>query len=300
MPTSTIRSAAMTRLKEGDIDQISGRLDDYDVRLERMTGASLRQIACKAAGVDEALIKDVLARVRIAAVPVTSGLGVIDGFSETVAAIISHLEFETFVTESWDVAGIAEGLERGADILMLADDERFVAITPGQEQVVDNSRATAQGFAAALELMKGGLAGESVLVLGCGPVGVAATEALMDRGAEVALCDIDQERALAALRGLGQDASDRVRLEDDLHTALERYQLIFDATNAGNFIEAAHLTPSTMVAAPGMPCGLTPDAMAKNRDRILHDALEIGTATMALAAAAKLAVSAEAKEADEE
>jgi pyrrolysine biosynthesis protein PylD len=282
----------MTRLKEGEIDPITRQLDGYDARLKRMTGASLRQIACRAAGVDEALIIDVLDRVRIAAVPVTGGLGVIGGFSGTVAAIVSHLEFETFVTESCDVAGIAEGLERGADILMLADDDRFVAISPGEKHVVDNSRATAQGFVAALELMKGGLAGESVLVLGCGPVGVAATKALIDRGAEVAVCDIQEELALAALRGIGQDATDRIRMEDTPHTALERYDLIFAATNVGNFIEAAHLTPHTLVAAPGMPCALTPEAMAENRDRVLHDALEIGTATMAVQAAAKLGNSA--------
>jgi pyrrolysine biosynthesis protein PylD len=289
----------MTRLKEEDINPITRQLDGYDARLKRMTGASLRQIACRAAGVDEAQIIDVLARVRIAAVPVRSGLGVIDGFSDTIAAIVSHLGFETFVTESCDVAGIAEGLERGADILMLADDERFVAISPGQQHVVDNSRATAQGFVAALELMNGGLSGESVLVLGCGPVGVAAIKALIDRGADVALCDIQQERALAALREIAQDVSDRIRMEDTANTALERYRLIFDATNAGNFIEPAHLTPYTMVAAPGMPSALTPEAMAENRDRVLHDALEIGTATMAVQAAAKLAICAEAEEADE-
>ncbi|MCJ7627727.1 MAG: 3-methylornithyl-N6-L-lysine dehydrogenase PylD, partial [Longimicrobiales bacterium] len=288
----------MTRLKEDDIGPIARQLNDYDARLKRMTDASLRQIACRAAGVDEALRLDVLDRVRFAAVPVTSGLGVIGGFSGTVAAIVSHLGFEAFVTESCDVAGIAEGVERGADVLMLADDDRFVAITPRRKHVVDNSRATAEGFVAALELMKGGLAGESVLVLGCGPLGVAATKALIDRGASVSLCDIEQERALAVLREIGQDVSDKIRMEDNPHTALNRYELIFDATNVGNFIEAAHLTPATMVAAPGMPCALTPEAMAENRDRILHDALEIGTATMAVQAAVTLAIGAEAKKAD--
>jgi pyrrolysine biosynthesis protein PylD len=294
----------MTRLIKDDIDRITRQLDDYDARLKRMTGASLRQIACSAAGVDEALILDLLDRVRIAAVPVRSGLGVIDGFSNTVAAIVSHLGFASLVTESSDVAGIAEGLQRGADILMLSDDERFVALTPGGRHVVDNSQATAQGFVAALDLMRGGLAGESVLVLGCGPVGRAATKALIDRGADVAICDAKQERALAALREIGQDASSRIRLEDTPPTALERYELIFDATDVGDFIEPAHLTPRTMVAAPGMPCALTPEAMAENRDRVLHDALEIGTATMAVQAAvqaaANLARNAEAKKATEE
>jgi pyrrolysine biosynthesis protein PylD len=118
----------MTRLKEDDIAPITRQLDGYDARLKRMTGASLRQIACRAAGVEEAVIIDALDRISIAAVPVTSGFGVIGGFSDAVAAIVAPLGFATFVTESSDVAGIVEGIERGADILMLADDERFVAI----------------------------------------------------------------------------------------------------------------------------------------------------------------------------
>ena len=279
----------MTRLREDDIDPIPGQLDAYDARLKRMTGASLRQIACRGAGVEEALILDVVDRVRIAAVPVTSGLGVIRGFSGTVAAILSHLGFDAFVTEGRDVAGIAEGIERGADLLMLADDHRFVAINPARGQVVDNSRATAKGFVAGLELMKGGLEGQWVLVLGCGPVGVAATKALIHRGASVSLCDIDQARSLAVLREVRQDAPDRVRLEEVPQTALKRHDLVFEATNVGNFIEPSHLSSLALVAAAGMPCALTPEAMAESRDRILHDALEIGTATMGIQAAATLA-----------
>jgi len=48
----------MTRLKEEDLESIAGNLHEYDAHLERMVGASLGQIACKAAGVDEALNED--------------------------------------------------------------------------------------------------------------------------------------------------------------------------------------------------------------------------------------------------
>ena len=290
----------MTRLEDRDIDHIARHLDEYDAHLKRMTGASLRQIACMAAGVDEALLVDLVDRVRIAAVPVSSGLGVIGGFCGAVAAIVSRLGFETFVTESCDIAGIAEGFEKGADILMLADDDRFVALTAGRKHVVDNTLATARGFVAGLELMSGGVAGASVLVLGCGPVGVAAAKALIDGGADVALCDIDHKRALAALREIGQYASGQSRAEEDPQTAVEHYELIFDATNAGDFIEPSHLSPHTMVAAPGMPCGLTPEAMAIHGDRVLHDVLEIGTATMAVQAAADFAATAKTKKAERE
>jgi len=283
----------MTRLRVEDLEPIRGRLEDYDAHLKRMTGASLRQIACHAAGVDEALIIDVLEQVLMAAVPVTTGLGIIGGFSPTVAAITSHLGFRIFVTEASDEAGFGEGVERGAEVIMLADDESFVALTPGRKHLADNSLATAQGFVAGLELMKGGLEGESVLVLGCGPLGMAGAKALLARGASVSLCDIVRERALAAQRELGQDATDRIRMEDLPSTALTGYDLIFDATNAGGFIEPTHLSPDTLVAAPGMPFALTPEAMAENRDRILHDALEIGTATMAVQAVVMIGEGAE-------
>ena len=278
----------MTRLEERDINCVARQLDDYDANLKRRTGVSLRQIACLAAGVDEASIVDLQNRVRFAAVSISSGLGVIGGFCNTVAAIVSHIGFDAFVTEACDVAGIAEGLEQGADVLLLADDHRFVALAPESRLVVDNAQATAMGFVVGLELMRGGISGESVLVLGCGPVGVAAAKALSDRGAKVALCDTRQERAVAAFTEMGQYASDRVRMEDTRSAVLDHYELIFDASNTGDFIEPAHLTRQTMVAAPGMPCALTPEAMKVHRDRVLHDALEIGTATMAVQAAAGL------------
>jgi pyrrolysine biosynthesis protein PylD len=229
---------------------------------------------------------------------VSSGYGVIDGFSSTVAAIISYLGFNSFVTASRDVAGIAQGIEEGADVLMLADDNKFVALAPASRLVVDNTVATARGFVAGLELMKGGITGESVLVLGCGPVGVHAAEALIDRGAGVVLCDKNRERAAAALEEVVQSTGGQVRLVDDSRTAIERYELIFDATNEGDFIEPSHLTSRAMVAAPGMPCALNAEALEKHRDRVIHDALEIGTATMAVQATAQLAVGEEVKKAD--
>ncbi|MGW8265002.1 MAG: 3-methylornithyl-N6-L-lysine dehydrogenase PylD [Longimicrobiales bacterium] len=279
----------MTRLKATDIGPIAAGLDGYDADLKRKTGLSLRQIACKAAGIREEDLKKVMGGMTVAAVPVSSGLGVIEGFSDAVGAIVAHLGFRAFVTEHRDVAGLAEGLEMGVNILMLADDERFVAVIPGRHQVVDNSSSTALGFVAGLEAMNGGLAGASVLILGCGPVGVAGTEALLERGASVALFDTDRERALSVFRELDSKAGNLIPVEEEGLSALGRYELIFDATNTGGFIESDHLTAKTLMAAPGLPCALTPEALARHGDRVLHDVLEIGTATMVVQAAATLA-----------
>lgn len=279
----------MTRLEVRDIDQIALQLEEYDTHLKRVTTASLRQIACRAAGVEKAAIDEIQSRIRIAAVPISSGLGVIDGFCDAVAAIVSFLGFDTFVTEEKDVAGIARAVETGADIMLLADDNRFVAVAPERRLVVENSQATARGFVAALEFVKGGLAEEPVLVLGCGPVGVAAAKALVDRGADVSLCDIQQERTFEASREIERFGSGGVRIEHTPQSAIARYEVIYDASNMGDFIEAEQLTHRTIVAAPGMPCALTAEAMEKHGNRIIHDPLEIGTATMAVQAAAGLA-----------
>ncbi|MBT8397946.1 MAG: 3-methylornithyl-N6-L-lysine dehydrogenase PylD, partial [Gemmatimonadetes bacterium] len=191
----------MTRLKEGDLIPIPARLPEYDDRLRGIVGVSLAEIACKAAGVDEKPLGSGSIMARFAAVPMNSGFGVIQGFSAAASAVVSHLGFEAFVTEDSDVAGIVEGIGAGADVLLLADDERYVAMVPEIGFYVDNSPATALGFVTALEIMNGGLVGESVLVLGCGPLGVAASKALIERGAEVGLCDVVEARAQAASRG---------------------------------------------------------------------------------------------------
>jgi pyrrolysine biosynthesis protein PylD len=242
----------MTRLTEEDLRPVPGSLHEYEAQLKRIVGVSLRQVACMAAGVEENLMGTLLDRVSFAAVPVSSGLGVIHGFSHAVSAIVSHLGFESSVTGGSDVSGVAEGMESGADVLFLADDRRFVALVPA---------------------------------IG---VGKAAAKVLVAQGASVAVCDVERSRARSVVRDLGRTASSRVRVEDDPADALGRYELVFDASDSGGFIEPAYLTARTLIAAPGMPCALTPEAMVECRDRILHDPLEIGTATMAVQAAAKL------------
>jgi pyrrolysine biosynthesis protein PylD len=192
------REGGVTRLESPDVDPIPGNLAQYDAALRRKTGLSLRQIACKAAGIAEDRLGGVMGRMTVAAVPVSSGRGVIRGFSHAVAAIVAHLGFRSFVTSGRDVAGIAEALERGAEILLLADDRRFVAMAPGRRRLADNARATARGFVAGLEAMRGEITGASALVLGCGPVGVAGAEALLERGATVALLDSNRGRATSA------------------------------------------------------------------------------------------------------
>ena len=287
----------------------------YDAELAARTGCTLRELACRAVGVSAPRFAKLARASRVAVVPMDSGQGVLPGFAEALAAIAGRLGLEAWVTRP-DVAGLAEAYERGAGILVTADEERYIAVNLRTHAVADNNEATARGFVTALGLLAArsgagegrppapggrgtgsggaggrgasghGLAGRAVLVLGCGPVGRAAARCLLERGAAVCLHDSRPERAREAAAELAATGAP-VLVEADLETALAGHALLFDATPSPGFITERHITPGTCVAAPGVPLGLSAGAVRAVGRRLVHDPLEIGTAVMLAEALAR-------------
>jgi len=264
----------MTRLTTDDIAGIGPGLAQYDRRLQAQTGKTLAGIACHAAAMAEADFNTLRQGMRVGVVPLTCGQGVIGGFSEAVAAVAGHLGFESFVTHATDAAGMAEACERMADIVLSADDDCFVALDFHTGRVSDNSVLTARGFVAGLDLMVGGLRGRRVLVIGCGAVGTAAVQDLLPRGARVSVHDVNAKR----MKGLSQRA--RAEITTETAPVMGDWELFFDASNGTNIITVEHVREKTLVAAPGMPCGVTDAAAGKLGPRLLHDPLQIGVAAM--------------------
>jgi len=276
----------MTRLTSGDIDAVCGGLEDYDRYLRAATGQSLLGIGAAAAAIaDVPALQRLAPTLKIAVVPIRSGLGIISGFARTVCGILRHLGFDGWITANNDVAGFAEAVEANADVIMAADDDRFVAFCLGRSKTVDNARATANGFVAGLDFMAAGLASKSVLVLGCGPVGRWAARALAARQAAVSVVDPVPGKAEALVAWVGSHLGAAIRVLPDAEQALKDHELIVDATNAADVIHARNVTAQTCVAAPGMPRGLTDRAMERLSGRVLHDPLQIGVAAMACEAA---------------
>jgi pyrrolysine biosynthesis protein PylD len=272
----------MTRLRSVDLAGISSRLTAYDEELAAKTGCTLKGLACHASGRNENEVADAIDRTRAAIVPVRWGQGVIRGFAETTESILNHLGFKTFVTGNADVSGLAEAYREGADVIFLADDEQFVAINSVTRQVVDNAAATAKGYVTGLILMVAGLKGRNVLVLGCGPVGRSATSTLLNYGAAVTVYDINPRCSEDLVRILDRTDAGEITIERDYGKALSRHSLVVDATNAAGIIHASDISSDTHIAAPGMPLGLSRNAVKKISDRLLHDPLQIGLATMAI------------------
>ena len=262
----------MTRLKAADVRTLTDRLGEFEAGLREVTGLGLRELAMNTVAHPPVCVP--LYGARVAAVPVTSGEGVIGGFSDCVVAILAHLGCEAWVTAQPDVRGIQEAHDEAAEVVFLADDFRFIALNTGNGRCVDDDPATADGYVTALEAAAGSLLGRHVLLLGLGPVGRAAARRLVSRGAAVEVVEPDQARLQAAL-----DVGLKVQ-PVTLAEGLARCDLIVDATPAAGFIDVGDVSPLTIAAVPGLPSAFTPAAQAALGVRHIHEPLAIGVAVM--------------------
>ncbi|WP_299982500.1 3-methylornithyl-N6-L-lysine dehydrogenase PylD [Desulfobacula sp.] len=273
----------MTRLKTSDISNISSRLVTCNQELLAKTGRTFLGIACHAYGKDEIQIRHRVESFCIHVVPVTAGQGIISDFCETVAAILRFLGFNALVSDLPDTSGVALAFENKADAIMMADDHRFVGLNLNIRSVADNSEATGRVFAAALDLMAKGIENCEVLVLGCGPVGEAAAQTLLSSGARVVLCDIHLPAARLLKERLSvYPGGNKIVIEEDLNMAVSNYGYVLEATPAANTIPDELISDHMVIAAPGVPLGISKKGCQILKDRLIHDKLELGVAGMAI------------------
>lgn len=263
----------MTRLTEKDIDGLGQELTGYDIELFEKTGMTLGEIACFASGISLSDFTEAAKSYRVSVIPITAGAGIIGGFVQSVESIIAKLGFPVSVTKETDVSGFFEAVSKGNEIVFMADDGRFIALNLRKKKMADNGDATGKGYVAALHGMAKGLAGCEVLVLGYGPVGSYAADFLLKLGAKVAVFDHDSAK-------MEQIRDSKIKVEKDFKGVLSRYRYLVDATPGKAFISWIDLHPEAIIAAPGVPLGLDAQAYEKCKERVIHDPLQIGVATM--------------------
>ena len=134
----------MTRLTETDVTTLTRDLETFEARLLEATGLGLRDLALRTVAEGDRCVQ--LHGARIAAVPMSSGEGVIPGFSACVVATLLHLGCEAWMTTQPDVRGIQAAVAAGAAVLFLADDHRFIALNLSKGCSVDDDPATADGY----------------------------------------------------------------------------------------------------------------------------------------------------------
>lgn len=254
----------MSRLLPHEIEHICGGVADYDRLFQKQTGKTMNDLCRELFGIAESAI-----RLKTAVVPITSGLGTIERFSQSVCAILRHIGADAFVTEKTDVFGFQEAYLNNADIIFAADDNAYVAFSTQHKTCSDNGFATGVSFAAALDNVIS-CRDKTVLVLGAGPVGSAGCRYLAEHGAMVKVFDPVYEKSEKLCGG---------NIEV-LHKSpeLKQYRYVLDATPVGNWITEESICENAVYSAPGMPLSLTESAAKKIT--LIHNPLELGTVAM--------------------
>ncbi|MDR2866573.1 MAG: 3-methylornithyl-N6-L-lysine dehydrogenase PylD [Methanomassiliicoccaceae archaeon] len=262
----------MTRLTADLIKDVPSHVPRLDDELNDKIGMDMRTFACYAMDVD---IKDLdFDRYTVAIVPVTSGGGVIGGFSASVAAAVGAMGMRSFVTGACDVTGVAEAFSSGADIIFMADDERFIALNTRTRSFSDNIWSTAKGYVTALKLAEGGLEGKTVLVIGAGRVGTEAVKILREEGASVEVTDILHKRSVTL-----ENRFDNVKAKKDVKQAIKDNRLILNASPG--LISGDLIQNGAVISSPGVPYAFDAEGERKAKV-IIHDVLSLGVAVMAV------------------
>ncbi len=260
----------MTRLTPDMISDVPA-VSRLDTALINEIGSTLEEISIGAAGISghDSAFDDLDAAV----IPVTSGMGVISGFSESVRSILESMGIRAFVTKNTDVAGFAEAVEKDADMIFMADDDRFIALNVRVMKFVDNTEGTAKGYAEALRIAMKYRPPSSVLVVGCGRVGSMATEIFSKRYASVNVVDIDPSKAMELERRYGN-----VHAYADVETAVRESNVIFNSSPGK--IPGEWIRQGAVIISPGVPHSFDSEARRK-ANVIVHDPLAIGVGAMA-------------------
>ncbi|MEA4922483.1 MAG: 3-methylornithyl-N6-L-lysine dehydrogenase PylD [Eubacteriaceae bacterium] len=272
----------MTRLKTVWIKNIETNTGNWAASFEEITGSSIYSTAAAAAGISEAALRKYANTKKVAVVPFTCGEGVIETFADSLRAISEEMGFDSVVTEHNDVSGIYEASCRGNDIILLADDDRYIALNTSNGKIGENDEATAAGYIEALDAMNKkrsgrGISGETVLILGYGRVGREMKDYLLKKGSKVVIYDNDPVKQ----KMIEDDDMETIRSESEI----KQFDLIADATSTGPWITEDMMDDDVLIVSPGVPFSLDSRAMEKFKGQYLHDDLETGTAVMLAMAA---------------
>jgi D-arabinose 1-dehydrogenase-like Zn-dependent alcohol dehydrogenase len=204
-----------------------------------------------------------------------------------VAAVGTMMGAEARVMDNTDDKGFQEAENWQADIVIYSDDVDFVAQDAQSKHVIHNNPATSRIFVAALEFLnEKSLKGETVLILGLGPIGFWAVERLMELGARPLCYDIDLKKLFRMSKML--PGADLIYNQKSLEGNISRFSkpIIFEAVPekiilADNRMEELLQDTNPIVSAPGVPLSWPQSWLySGDKGRLFHEPLMAGTASM--------------------
>ena len=266
----------MTRLTETDVTTLTRDLEAFEARLREATGLDLRDLALRTVTDGDRCVQ--LHGARIAAVPMSTGEGVIPGFCACVVATLLHLGCDAWMTTQPDVRGIQAAVAGGATRPLPRRRPPLHRAQPAPRAAA--STTTRRPRTATSRRSRRPQAGSTAVTCCCSASARSAgpRRAGWRLAAPTSLVvEPDAER----IAGGAATSASTFATSRTWPMALRRCDLIFDASPAADIIDAGDLSPETIAAVPGMPSAFTPAAQEALGARHIHEPLAIGVAVMA-------------------
>jgi 3-methylornithyl-N6-L-lysine dehydrogenase len=254
----------MALLTPEDLININRQLQEADSAVRKVTGLDIK-------GVCEAFYGTSPSHEKVGIVPITSGNGIIGNFSASLHAITQYFGFKSFVTCMPDVGGYYEAVQNGAEIIMMADDNTFLAHNLKNGKIANNQLCTGTIYAEiASKYLKADT--KEVLVLGLGKVGFPGAAHLVHKGFKVYGYDAAEVALEKAVSRLGITPFDP--------STPRKFSIIFEATPCPNTVPEAVLSENCLISTPGIPCAISNDLRKKYNVELVTEPLGIGTSSM--------------------
>lgn len=254
----------MALLTPEDLENLGAQFKDSENTIEKVTGSKLTDICKDLYGKD-------LGSEKVGIIPITAGNGIISNFASSLLFIVQRLGLESFITQHTDVAGYYEAIRDGADILLMADDNLFIAHNLRNGKLVTNHEATGIIYSEIASRFKDSGSSE-ILVIGLGRVGYAGAKHLAEKGFDVYACDPNRDFLDKAAHELG--------IKEYCKEDRKKFSMVFEATPNANTITEGMIAERCLVSTPGIPCGLPQEVGSKYRVDLVMEPLFIGVTSM--------------------
>lgn len=241
----------MALLTPEDLENINKQLQEADSSVRKVTGLDIKGICKDFYGTTPCCEK-------VGIVPVTSGNGIIGSFSASLHAITGYFGFDSFVTDMPDVSGYYEAVRNGAQIILMADDNTFLAHNLKNGKIANNQPCTGIIYA---EIASRHLKADSkdVLAVGLGKVGFPGAAHFVHKGFRVYGYDADKALLEKTVSSLGI-----IPFDPDNHSDnFRKFSIIFEATPCANTIPESVISENCVISTPGIPCAISKELQKK-------------------------------------
>lgn len=259
----------MALLTKVDLEKIDKDLENNIKKIEELTKMNIISFF-------ESIYNTKYKKEKIGIIPITSGNGIIDTFSESILYTLQIFNMDAFITNQTDVSGYYEAIKKNADIILMADDLTYLAFNLNNKKISHNQQATGRIYSEILihsKIKKDHENEKEVLIIGVGNVGKHAIQIFLKNDYTIYIFDKNENEVKKII-------NQNIKIKKYNPKLEKKFIKIFEATPERDTIPEIALTSDTIVSTPGIPRAISKNLENKYNIKLIMEPLGLGTMSM--------------------